>query len=60
MRTNREQLEQVEQYWRQVYGHQSAMKNLTERARAQERSDAEKQLQKELDERSQRLRPPFV
>ncbi len=60
MQTNRGQLEQVEQYWRQAYGHQSAMKNLTERARTQERSDAEKQLQKELDERSQRLRPPFV
>ncbi|UTW10031.1 flagellar export protein FliJ [Marinobacterium rhizophilum] len=60
MKTHAEQLRQVEQYWRQVYGHQCAMKNLTERALGQERSEAEKQLQKELDERSQRLRPPFI
>ncbi len=57
MKTNAEQLEQVEQYWRQVQGHQCVMKNLTERALTQERAEAEKQLQKELDERSQRLRP---
>ena len=60
MKTNRDQLVQVEQYWRQVYGHQCAMKNLTERARVQEQALAEKQLQKELDERSQRGRPPFI
>lgn len=60
MKTNAEQLEQVEQYWRQVYGHRCAMKNLTERALDQERAEAEKQLQKELDERSQRVRPPFI
>lgn len=60
MKTNAEQLAQVEQYWRQVYGHQCAMQNLTERALTQERADAEKQLQKELDERSQRTRPPFI
>jgi flagellar protein FliJ len=60
MKTNADQLVQVEQYWRQVYGHQCAMKNLTERALGQERIEAEKQLQKELDERSQRLRPPFI
>nr|WP_067287591.1 flagellar export protein FliJ [Marinobacterium profundum] len=60
MKTNAEQLEQVEQYWRQAYGHQCAMKNLTERALTQERVEAEKQLQKELDDRSQRVRTPFI
>lgn len=60
MKANSDQLAQVEQYWRQVYGHQCAMKNLAERALGQERAEAEKQLQKELDERSQRVRPPFI
>ncbi|MFC6669774.1 flagellar export protein FliJ [Marinobacterium aestuariivivens] len=60
MKTNREQLEQVEQYWRQTYGHLKAMQKLTDRALDQERADAEKQLQKALDERSQLIRPPFI
>jgi hypothetical protein len=36
------------------------MKNLADRALTQERAEAEKQLQKELDERSQRVRTPFI
>ncbi|GGO84989.1 hypothetical protein GCM10011348_32500 [Marinobacterium nitratireducens] len=60
MRTNRQQLEQVEQHWRSTYGHLKAMEHLTDRARAQERSEEEKRLQKLLDERAQLIRPPFI
>lgn len=60
MKTNRDQLQQVEQYWRQTYGHLKAMEKLTDRALEQERQAAEKQLQKALDERSQHIRPPFI
>ncbi|NVK42671.1 MAG: flagellar export protein FliJ [Oceanospirillaceae bacterium] len=60
MKTNRQQLEQVEQYWRQTYGHLKAMEHLADRARDQERIEDEKRLQKLLDERSQLHRPPFI
>lgn len=60
MKTNREQLARVEEYWRKTYGHLRAMQNLTDRALEQERVAAEKRLQKVLDERAQLIRPPFI
>lgn len=52
MATNQEQLARVKHYWQQVYGKQSALSTLVDKARVAEQQAEEKALQKQLDERS--------
>jgi flagellar FliJ protein len=54
MKANEEQLVRVKQFWSQTYGRHRALEGLTDKARDQEAAEAEKALQKSLDERSQR------
>jgi len=60
MKVNEEQLERVKAHWQQSYGHLKAMERLTETAEQKEQAEAEKALQKTLDERSQLKRSNFI
>ncbi|MBY4675949.1 flagellar export protein FliJ [Marinobacterium arenosum] len=59
MAQNQQELVAVEQHWQKSYAHLKAMEVLQAKAVDQERAQADKQLQKELDERSQRRPPDF-
>lgn len=60
MEQNRRELEAVEAHWKNAYVGMKAMGVLHEKALDQERLEADKQLQKELDERSQLRKPDFL
>nr|WP_232848879.1 flagellar export protein FliJ [Amphritea pacifica] len=60
LQTDRAQLEKVKEYWQSAYQHFKAVEMLVDKLRREESLQAEKQLQKELDERSQLIRPPFI
>lgn len=53
------QLEKIEQHWREAYAHFKAMEKLYEKALKDEQKVADKQVQKQLDEFSQRMHKPF-
>jgi len=57
---NEEQLERVKTYWKSVYGNFKAIDSLVDKARDEERIVQEKTQQKQLDERSQLIRPPYI
>lgn len=57
---NENELVNVERFWTQCYGQVKAMDKLIVKAQDQERQLKEKQLQQELDERSQRVRTNFI
>lgn len=54
------QLEAVEKHWRQARAHQQAIEKLLDKARREWAAQEEKQLQQQLDERAQHIRPPFI
>ncbi|GGK72855.1 hypothetical protein GCM10007941_23590 [Amphritea balenae] len=56
----RAQLEQVKTYWQKAYGHHQAVDSLVDKIKDEESRVADKQQQKELDERSQLIRPTFI
>lgn len=60
LQMDRAQLEKVKEYWQDAYQHFKAVEMLVDKIKRQESQLAEKQLQKELDERSQLIRPPFI
>jgi len=60
MQHNRQELEAVEMHWKKSYAGLKAMDVLHEKAVNQERLEQDKQLQKELDERSQLRKPDFL
>ena len=60
LRMERAQLEKVKEYWQDAYQHFKAVDMLVEKLKRQELQEADKRLQKELDERSQLIRPPFI
>lgn len=60
MEQNRRELEAVEMHWKNSYANLKAMDVLHDKALDQERLEADKQLQKELDERSQLRKPDFL
>lgn len=57
---NEAQLERVKAHWQSVYGHFKAIDSLVDKARDEERIQEEKSQQKQLDERSQLIRPPYI
>lgn len=57
MAHNQKELATVEQHWQKSYARLKAMEVLQAKAVDQERALADKQLQKELDERAQRRKP---
>jgi len=59
MERNQQELSAVENHWKQAYAGVKAMDVLHEKALDQERLEADKQLQKEMDERSLRRSPNF-
>lgn len=54
------QLEKVQAHWQAAYTHFKSVDSLVEKLKGEERLQEEKQQQKELDERSQLIRPPFI
>lgn len=60
MQQNKQELQTVQQHWSKVYANLKAMESLQQKAKAQEDAEAERQLQKELDERAQMKRPNFI
>lgn len=60
MEHNRKELQAVESHWQSAYKGLKAMDVLHEKALDQERLEADKQLQKELDERSQLRKAGFL
>jgi flagellar FliJ protein len=59
MAQNRQELEVVEQHWKTAYAKFKGMQKLTDKAVDMERSEEEKSLQKQLDERSQLVKQSF-
>lgn len=57
---DRAQLEKVQEHWQAAYRHFKAVDTLVEKLKKEELVQEEKQQQKELDERSQLIRPPFI
>jgi len=55
----REQLQQVQAYWQQTYAREKGIEKLIFKVRHEEQQVQERQLQRELDERSQHLKSPF-
>lgn len=55
MEINKEQLEQVRQYWNKLYATHSAMGSLVDKAVDKEQKEMDKALQKSLDDRYQRV-----
>lgn len=60
MAQNRQELEVVEQHWKTAYARFKGMQKLTDKAIDAEKSEEEKNLQKQLDERSQVTKNPFL
>lgn len=60
MEQNRKELAVVEQHWKQAYGKMQGMQKLTDKAIQTEELEAEKALQKQLDERAQLNKPSFI
>ncbi|WP_428036800.1 flagellar export protein FliJ [Amphritea sp.] len=60
LQMDRGQLEKVKEYWQSVYQHFKAVDMLVDKLKRQESQQADKLLQKALDERSQLIRPPFI
>lgn len=60
LQMDREQLEKVTAHWQSVYQHFKSVEMLVDKLKGQESKEAERQLQKELDERSQLIRPPLI
>ncbi|MDO6564680.1 flagellar export protein FliJ [Amphritea sp. 1_MG-2023] len=60
LKMDRQQLEQVTTHWQSAYQHFKSVEMLVEKLKGQESKEAERQLQKELDERSQLIRPPLI
>ena len=54
------QLERVMAHWQSVYGHFKAIDSLVEKAKTEEQIKEEKLQQKQLDERSQLIRTPYI
>ncbi|WP_290704479.1 flagellar export protein FliJ [Amphritea sp.] len=57
---DRAQLEKVKEHWQAAYQHYKSVDTLVEKLKREELLKEEKQQQKELDERSQLIRPPFI
>lgn len=60
LQMERAQLEKVTAHWQQAYQHFKSVEMLVDKLKAQESKDMERRLQKELDERSQLIHPPFI
>ncbi|RTE66846.1 flagellar export protein FliJ [Amphritea opalescens] len=60
LRIDREQLERVTAHWQSAYQHFKSVEMLVDKLKGQESKEADRQLQKELDERSQLIRPPLI
>lgn len=56
----REQLRQVRAHWQQMYARERGIEELIRKAREAEMRLADKQLQQEIDERSQHRRPQYI
>ena len=56
----RSQHEQVERWWREIYARERALEKLQKKAVDEEAVIADKQLQKQIDELSQRKIPNFI
>lgn len=59
MKINQEQLAQVKLYWTQLYSKQCAIDSLVDKAIEKETKEADKALQKTLDDRAQRVTSTF-
>lgn len=60
MEQNRKELEVVEQHWKAAYARMKGLQKLTDKAVETEQLEEEKALQKQLDERSQVIKTPFI
>ncbi|MCP4596520.1 flagellar export protein FliJ [Neptuniibacter sp.] len=60
MERNQQELDVVEQHWKSAYARVKGMQKLTDKARDAEIQAEEKELQKQLDERAQGLKPNFI
>lgn len=60
MRQNQQELKTVQEHWSASYAKLKAMETLQNKAIEQENAEYERQLQKELDERSQMKHPNFI
>jgi flagellar FliJ protein len=56
----RQQLQQIRAYWQQVYARQKGIERLIRKAREEEQQLLERKLQRDIDERSQHVRPRFI
>lgn len=56
----RDQLQQVRAHWQQMYAKERGIEELIRKARENEMRQADKQLQQEIDERSQHRRPQYI
>lgn len=56
----RDQLQQVRAFWQQAYAKEKGIEELIRQARETEVRQADKQLQQEIDERSQHRRPQYI
>ncbi|MBP0048522.1 flagellar export protein FliJ [Marinobacterium sp. AK62] len=56
----RDQLQQVQAHWQQAYAREKGIEELVRKARESELQQADKQLQREIDERSQHRRPQYI
>lgn len=56
MHVHQQQLQQIRQHWTQMSGRHQAISTVVDKAHQQELQQADKQLQKQLDERAQHTR----
>ncbi|WP_415886915.1 flagellar export protein FliJ [Neptuniibacter sp. QD37_6] len=60
MEQNRRELDVVEQHWKAAYARVKGLQKLADKAVENELLEEEKALQKQLDERSQAIKTPFI